>query len=154
MNHSCISQHVQDPKSPGIIFSGLALFSPGYVGVSNSLGLIVWRIHVHLWHQTENTELGLTAREKDVVRLVLAVKDQGLLCGKPFPGSPSRRWGAQERRGDKQQLREHTAQWQGPGFPAAPWSGIGWAEKHLQLMLPIYYLFALERILALHGRAN
>ena len=83
--HSCISQHIQDPKSPGITSLGLALFTPVYVDVSVFLGLVVWRFHVYLCHQTKDSEPGLTASEKDV-KLALAVEDPGLLCGKQFPG--------------------------------------------------------------------
>lgn len=54
----------------------------------NFLGAVTRRIHVHLWHQTENTGLGLTARERDVVKLALAVKDPGALTWEAIPRSP------------------------------------------------------------------
>lgn len=84
---SCLSQHVQHPKSPGIISLNLALFSPGHVGVSNFLGLKACRIHVHLWHQTKYTGLGLRTRKKDVVRWPLAVKDSGVHMWEAIPGA-------------------------------------------------------------------
>lgn len=65
---------------------GLALFTPVYVDVSDFLGLVVWRFHIYLCHQTKDPEPGLTASEKDVVKLALAVEDPGLLRGKQFPG--------------------------------------------------------------------
>lgn len=74
-------------RLPESITLGLALFSPGYVGVSNGLGLRVWRIHVHLWHQTENTGLGFTARENHVVKWTLAVKDPGARVWEAIPRS-------------------------------------------------------------------
>lgn len=55
--------------------------------MSHLLGLIVWRIHVHLWHET-NTRLGLIAREEDVVKLALAVKDPGAPLWEAIPRPP------------------------------------------------------------------
>lgn len=72
-----VSQHVQHPKLPGILSLDLDLFSPGHMGVSNSLGLIVWRSHAHRWHEPKDTALGLTARKKKVVKLTLAGEDPG-----------------------------------------------------------------------------
>lgn len=66
----------------------LALLSPGYESVSKFLGLRVWRIHVHLWHETKNTRLGLTAREEDVVKWALAVKDPGGPMWEAIPRPP------------------------------------------------------------------
>lgn len=84
--HSCLSQRIQNPKLSSTISLGLELFSPSYVGVSDFLGLKIWRIHVDLWRQTKNRELVLTAREK-YVTLALTVKDPGTHMWEAIPRS-------------------------------------------------------------------
>lgn len=84
--YSCISNTSAIPsclESSSLL--GLALLSPGYGTVSDFLGLIVWRIHVHLRHETKNIRLGLTAREEDVVKWALAVKDPGAPMWEAIP---------------------------------------------------------------------
>lgn len=56
------------------------------MGVSDFLGLKIWRIHVDLWRQTKNRELVLTAREK-YVTLALTVKDPGTHMWEAIPRS-------------------------------------------------------------------
>lgn len=55
--------------------------------MSNFLGVKACRIHVHLWHRTKYTGLGLTTRKKDVVRWPLAVKDSGVHMWEAIPGA-------------------------------------------------------------------
>lgn len=54
--------------------------------MTNVLVLIVWRIHVHFWHQTKSNGLDCRASKKDVVKSALATKDPGAPMWETIPG--------------------------------------------------------------------
>lgn len=151
--HSCISNVPVIPSCLESSLSDLALLSPSYGSVSNFLGRRVWRIHAHLWHETKNTSLGLTARDEDVVRGTLAVKDPGVPVWEAIPRPPFLGTG-ENRKGGKtnSDLGEGKMQRQLPQVPYCSLlrrqlSLAGWRSSCCHG----YYLFVLEKISALTG---